>query len=464
MNAKKEDKPRRLVEHVKTDPFIDLAFVLHLMSDEDWRQVIKRQAEIYSTTGDIGENTTTYHTYKNKVKQFVIKTFQNIYTTIENYLSEEVISKKATRAWRALITLLASQQLMERAGIEVGELLPKGYGQLENLIPVIESIIKEKTSRKRVEGPEAVKKALRNFRADDTARADDIAPLLWWINLVMESEVFEGLFKYHFLVSKNSIKNFTKTAEEILSEVKGHRVDFSYMEYEVLKALLSRCTELRGQYINKLQNATLFVKYLRKGVKDPERWDWFLQNETLTYAITVYMTELQGFSELKEKELNLSTLISPRRGIHDGPASALSTLTLMSPIFMQYVLEARGEIIVTPADIVIAVLRIAKSRQEVEDFVVNVHDTAEEIIRFWDEHDLLRRLKLYTKDEVTPEALYSKKSFTYSLALIINAGVSGIYVSTEKKPVLQLPPRGIGFDSLYVRTQQLLSVTKKVWR
>jgi len=454
-------KHRRLVGHIVADPFVDLAFVQLLLSNEDWLQVVKRQAEVYTSTGDIGESTVTFRTYRAQSKQHVVKTLQRTYSTIDRYLTDELVNEKASRAWKALVTLLASLRLMERAGVGLGELLPEGYGRIEELRVVVDRVIEEKTSRERAEAAAVVMKVLRGLGDEQFLNT---VPKLWWLNFVMESEVFEAVFKYHLLASKKElVSSFVKSAEEALSEVKGHVSDISYMEYEVLKALLSRCVELRGQYINKLQNAIIFVKIGRRSVRNYEEWDWFLRDEVLTYFMSMYMAELQELLGLKEKELNISMLLSPRRE-RGGPASALSTLILMSPIFMQYALEARREAIVTPADIVVSLLRISKAREETGDFVVSVREIAEEIVSFWERRDFLRRLKLYSQNEVTPEALCRKSSFTTSLALIINAGVGGIYVTTERRLELRLPPRMVGFDSLYVRTQQLSSIVQRVWR
>ena len=462
MSSRGEVRRRRLVEYVVTDPFVDLAFVQQLIGNEDWLQVMRRQAEVYSSTGDIGESTVTFRMYRSQAKQYVIRTLQRAYHAIDRYLSDELVSEKASRAWRALVTLLASLQLMERAGAGLGELLPEGYGRLEELKVVIDRMIEEKTSRERAEAAAVVMKVLRELSNEQFLNT---VPKLWWLNLVMESEVFEAVFKYHLLASKKElVGGFVKSAEEALSEVRGHSPDLSYMEYEVLKALLSRCVELRGQYINKLQNAIIFVKIGRRSVKNYKEWDWFLRDEVLTYSMSMYMVELQRLLGLREKELNISTLLSPRRGPYGGPASALSTLILMSPIFTQYALEARREVVVTPADIVVSVLRISRARGETGDFVVSVREVAEEIVSFWERQDFLRRLKLYSQDEVTPEALCRKSSFTTSLALIVNAGIGGIHITTERRPELRLPPRMVGFDSLYVRAQQLSSIIQRVWR
>ncbi|MEM2002996.1 MAG: hypothetical protein QXT77_10155, partial [Candidatus Methanomethylicaceae archaeon] len=366
-------------------------------------------------------------------------------------------------AWKALITLLASQQLMKKTGVRLGELLPETYERPEDLMQVVEAIIKEKTKAKGIAGTLAIRNSLKNFGEDKLV---EIAPLLWWINLVMESEVFEGLFKYHLLVLRKlqTIKSVVKEIEATLSaEIREHREDADYLEHEILKALLSRCTELRGQYINKLQNATLFVKYLRRSVEDPDRWEWFLQNETLTYIMTVYITELQELSGLKQKNLNISSLITPRAEIYGGPPSALTSLILLSPIFMQYSIEARREVVVTPADILVALLRHAEASQ-VRDFSISVEELVKKIIEFWRERNFLRRAELYVGEgRISTETLCEKDSLTISLALLINTGVGGISISTERTPILKLPPRMTGFDSLFVRPQQLLSAILRVW-
>ncbi|MEM4676269.1 MAG: hypothetical protein QXM12_08280 [Nitrososphaerota archaeon] len=457
-------RSRRLVEHVRNDPFIDLAFVLPLIKNRDWLQVLRLQAEDFNITGDLGENTVTYRTYRSEVRSFIVSNFESVYEkSLESQLREELLKIKASRAWKALITLLASQQLMKKTGVGLGELLPETYERPEDLMQVVEAIIKEKTKAKGIAGTLAIRNSLKNFGEDKLV---EIAPLLWWINLVMESEVFEGLFKYHLLVLRKlqTIKSVVKEIEATLSaEIREHREDADYLEHEILKALLSRCTELRGQYINKLQNATLFVKYLRRSVEDPDRWEWFLQNETLTYIMTVYITELQELSGLKQKNLNISSLITPRAEIYGGPPSALTSLILLSPIFMQYSIEARREVAVTPADILVALLRHAEASQ-VRDFSISVEELVKKIIEFWRERDFLRRAELYVGEgRISTETLCENDSLTISLALLINTGVGGISISTERTPILKLPPRMTGFDSLFVRPQQLLSAILRVW-
>jgi len=459
-----EVKSRRGAEYIITDPFIDAAFVKYLISSQDRLEVLKRQARVYSETGDIGEGLTTFHIYKNEVKSYIINKFKSIYN--ERMLEKEISKigdEKAKRAWRVVITLLASQQLMSRAGAGAGEFLPKEYGRLENLASILDTLIEEKTRQRGVGAPNVVKNVIKKYGRE---LVPELAPLLWWINLVMESEVFEGILKYHFLVLKKSqALEFAKIAEVELSEIEGHKADLEYMEQEMLKGLLSRCAELRGQYINKLQTAILFIKLWRRRIKNPEGWEWFLKNEILTYALSVYLTELQSYLGFEKRKLNISTLLSPKSGIYAGPSSALSSLILLSPIFMQYVIEASNKVIITPADIIVAVLRIAKSSMKAEDYVIGVRNIVEEILKFWHESNILQRLKLYTQSEMDPKAIISEleNRFVTSLALIINTGIRGIIITTRERPEFHLPPRMDGFDSLYIRTEQLLPILNGVW-
>ena len=452
---------RRLVESIKNDPFIDAAFIGYLIGREEWLDVVQRQAQVYSEIGDIGEGTATFRMYKEEVKKYIVTKFGHVY---ERGLEDQIAKigeEKARRAWRATITLLLSKQLMDRAGVGLGKLLPAEYARLESVVPVINALVDEKTRKKGLSAPTAVRNVLKRLSDEQVA---SLAPILWWTNLVMESEVFEGLLKFHYIVASSpNIAEFVKSAEDYLAGVDGHIPDYDYMEYEVLKGLLSRCAELRGQYINKLQNAVIFAKLWRNSVKNPQAWSWFLKNEVLTYTLSVYLTEIQSLLGLEKRRLNISVLLAPKSGVYGGPASALSALILMSPIFMQYVIEARREVAVTPADIVTALLRIARAHDPAEDFSVEMREVAEEIVKLWDEKDISRRLKLYAKDDVSPDSIYGKEALTMSLSLLINAGVSGISIITNKKPELRLPPRMIGFDSLYVRSEQFLTVLRTIW-
>jgi hypothetical protein len=466
----------RLVELLKTDIFADVAFISYLIGSREWLEAAKRQAMIYNEIGDIGFRTDAFRSYRESVKQYVVGKLRPMFRRSPRYLEsfvEKYGDSKARRAWSTIVTLLASQQLLERAGAQPGELLPEEYAKLEYVAPLLNDLIEEKI-RSSAGAPAVARRVFERLGED---RATMLAPLLWWLNMVMESEALEGILKFHYIVSKKplirDLARFVEVVEGCLSEIEGHRADPAYMEYEMLKSLMSRCVELRGQYINKLQLALLFVKLWRRSVRRPEEWRWFLKDDVLTYALAIYLAELQTLLGLGGRtQLNILSLLAPevlgegegrsRRSIYGNPASALLALVLMSPIFMQYAIEARGEVAVTPADIVVALLRIMKYRSETESFLVHMRDVADEILKFWEEKDLARRLKLYVRDGISPDIIYSKRSLTISLSLVINASAGQLHIFTTKKPELLLPPRMIGFDSLYVASERFLSILRSI--
>jgi hypothetical protein len=465
----------RLVELLKTDIFADVAFISYLVGNREWLEVARRQAMIYNEIGDIGFRTDAFRSYRESVKQYVVEKLRPMFRRSPRYLESRVEKygdSKARRAWSTIVTLLASQQLLERAGAQPGELLPEEYAKLEYVAPLLNDLIEEKMKRS---APKAAKEVFERLGED---RALMLAPLLWWLNMVMESEALEGILKFHYIASKKppmgELARFIETAEGCLSEIEGHKADPAYMEYEVLKSLMSRCVELRGQYINKLQLALLFVKLWRRSVRRPEEWRWFLKDDVLTYTLAIYLAELQALLGLGGRiKLNILSLLAPealgegegvsRKSIYGGSASALLALILMSPIFMQYAIEARSEVAVTPADIIVALLKIMKHRGEAESFLVHMREVVDEILKFWEEKDLARRLKLYVRDEISPDALYSKRSLTVSLSLVINASAGQLHIFTTKKPELLLPPRMIGFDSLYVASGRFSSILRSIW-
>jgi hypothetical protein len=122
-----------------------------------------------------------------------------------------------------------------------------------------------------------------------------------------------------------------------------------------------------------------------------------------------------------------------------------------------------GEVAVTPADMIVALLRIIKRRGEEEGFLVHMHDVVDEILKFWEGQGLTRRLKLYIRDEISPDALYNKRSLTVSLSLVINASAGRLRIFTTKRPDLLLPPRMIGFDSIYVESGRFSSILRSIF-
>ncbi len=216
--------------------------------------------------------------------------------------------------------------------------------------------------------------------------------------------------------------------------------------------------------VEAVEGCLLFVKLWRRSVGRPEEWHTFLKDDVLTYALATYLAELQVLLELGGRmKLNVLSLLVPetlgesKRIIYGSSALALLMLIPMSPIFMQYAIEARNEAIVTPADIIVALLRIIKRRDEEKSFLVHMHDVVDEILKFWEGQDLARRLKLYVRDEISPDAIYGKRSLTVSLSLVINTRAGRLHIFTRWKPELLLPPRMIGFDSLGITSPEHFS-------
>ncbi len=471
----KSRRCRRLVEHIVTDPFIDLAFVQPLISTDEWHRVIERQAVVYTSTGDLGESTTTYSMYKLKGPKLVISEFKNVYSYIDREdkgLSKALAEDKMSRAWKALIALLALRHLIiERAGLEMKELLPEVYADLRALTSNINALIRAKTGKEGTRGsssPALVRRVLGGSRE----AVLETAPLVWWINLVMESEVFEAIFKFHYLVrlKRGEIERFIEEAERTLSEaVEGHEPDYEYARFEIFKALLSRCVELRGQYINKLQNAILFVKMFRVKVRDPQEWGWFIDGDVLTYTASVYIAEAQRLIGSKRVNFSIPLLIAPRSGAYAGVASALATLILLSPILMQYSIEAREAVAVTPADVLVALLRFVGKRGA-EDFSVDIDELAGEILEFWRETGIYERIKRYTEygkfeKPINPEEALRPPytSISSPLALLIHTRVEGVHTVASKRIAAKLPPTMEGYDTIYVRPRYLNTVVGKVW-
>ncbi|MGC8988241.1 hypothetical protein [Infirmifilum sp.] len=466
------------MEYIETDPFIDLAFVQPLISNDEWYRVIERQATIYTSTGDLGENTATYSMYKLETPRRVISEFKNVYKHIDRGsmgLSEALAEDKMNRAWRALIALLALRHLIvERAGLEMRELLPEVYTDLRALAGTINALIKAKTGKEGAQSsssPTLVKKVLGKSKEEVL----ETAPLVWWINLVMESKVFEAIFKFHYLVrtKKEILEKLVDETEQTLSEIEGHEPDHEYTKFEIFKALLSRCVELRGQYINKLQNAILFVKTFRVKVKNTQEWRWFIDGDVLTYVASVYISEAQKLVSSKRVNFGIPLLIAPRSGAYAGAASALAALILLSPVLMQYSIEARETVAVTPADVLVALLRLAKKRDkggDMEDFSVDIDELAGEILQFWKDTGIYERIKRYTeygefKGPISPEESLKSpyKSISTSLALLIHTKVEGVHVVASKRTAAKLPPTMEEYDTIYVRPRYLNAVVRRVW-
>ncbi|GBF09169.1 hypothetical protein apy_08940 [Aeropyrum pernix] len=468
---------RRIPEHVVTDPFIDVAFVYTLIKDSERLDVIKRQAQVYVDIGSKGVETATFKKYKDEATSFIIEAFGAVYKNVDKELERKfagyddktVAQVKAERAWTSLIALLASAMLMKRAGVGIGYFIPSQYADISRLKPILKVLIYEKARSRGRAASWVLEAALKDLGVDrKLEELAEIAPTLWWVNLIMESEIIEGLLKFHYLtyVFRDRINAFVAEVEDALSTIEEHQADYDYGELEVLKGLLSRCVELRGQYINKLQNALLFIKILRPSVlkiAKPEQWEWFIKDETLTYATMVYLAETQRLSGAGGISLSITRLLEPKKGVYAGVASALASLLALSPVFMQYNIEARGKAVITPADIVVAVLRLIGRHGRARDFTVSVEDAVEEIIQFWREADILRRVSIYAEEDATQDMQHILDSFNASMALLLSTGIDGVHPVTSKRALLKLPPRMIAYDSLFVRPNAFFEMVRKVW-
>lgn len=452
---------RRQVELIRNDPFIDVAFLLPLLNEEAWR-VIERQSLIFIRTGDIGEETVTFRNYRASVRGFVVSLFKGHYSKIDSYLTEEVVDWKARGAWRALLAWFAFGRMLQLAGSS-SEMIPSWRTLNPSLLSsFIENLIREISGNRRAHDV-----LYTAFQALEEGVRYDLMPFLWLVNQIMENKVFEGVYKYQYLFysMRNEIESFARNIEGSLAKVEGHEHDLDYMLYEVQKSLLSRSVELRGQYINKLQRAVLFVKLRpRTHPRDFQEWKWFVRDDVMTYAAATYMVALQDFAGRRAISLDLMKLIAPRKGIYAGAASALASLLFLSPILLQYAIEARNTFAVTPADIAVAVSRLIKKHGEGSGFTSNIEEVAKEILEFWDESDILRRIKASIGSvSISTELLYKSSSFTDSLALLIESGVDGIHIATTREPVLRLPPRGIGYDSIFIRPNRFMLIVKNIW-
>jgi hypothetical protein len=408
----------------EVDVVADLAFASYLVGNREWLEATGRQAWVYNEIGDIGFRTDAFRSYRESVGRYVVEKLRPVFKP--EYLKwfvEKYGDDKARRAWSAVVTLSAFHklELLKAAGARPGEFLPEEYAKFEYVVPLLDDLVEE---MKKARVPIAVRRVFERLGED---RALTLAPFLWWLNMVMESEALEDVLKFHY-------------------------------------------TGKPARPIEAVEGCLMFVKLWRRSVGRPEEWHAFLKDDVLTYALAMHLAELQVLLELGERmKLNILSLLAPqalgesRRSIYDRSISTLLALILMSPIFMQYAVEARSEVTVTPADIIVALLRIIKRRGEEGNLLVHMRDVVDEILKFWEGQDLTRRLKLYVRDEISPDALYSKRSLTVSLSLVINASAGQLHVFTTKKPELLLPPRMIGFDSLYVVSGRFSSILRRIF-
>jgi hypothetical protein len=391
---------------VKHDLFVDMSFVSCLMSEKEWLEVLKRQSKIFREIGDLGEHLSTYFVYRVRVKSYVVEKFREIYD--EKMFEEKITDEKIRRAWRSLLMFFMIQDFA-RYLKTWGDPLPFAMIKPEDVKPIFDELVEERVKRREKKADKIIRKV---FERNGFERSMRVASFLWWINIMMESDVFDRLISCH-------------------------------------KSLTS-CQSLK-----RLQSAMLLVRLWRRDVE--KKWEDFLNRDIMTYLLATYVSEIQRLIET-EKTINVLDFMLPRKGSEQGIwARNLSEIIFISPILTQYFLDTQRRVFVSPADIVITLARIAKSKGE-ESFIMSVHDVVDEIIKFWSERDILRRLKHYLERDITHETLIEEGSLVDSIAFINRADIAGIYTITYKKPEFRLPPRMSGFDSLYVRPVELQPV------
>jgi hypothetical protein len=385
---------------VKHDLFVDISFVSCLMSEREWLEVLRRQAKVFREIGDLGEYLSTYFVYKVRAKSYVVERFREIYD--EKMFEEKITNvedEKIRRAWRTLLMFFVIQNFVREVKTW-GDPLPFGAIEPEDVKPILDELVEERVKRREKRADKIIREV---FERNGFERSMRVAPFLWWINIMMESDVFDRLISCH-------------------------------------KSLTS-CQSLK-----RLQSAMLLVRLWKRDVE--KKWEDFLNRDVMTYLLATYVSEIQRLAET-EKTVSVLDFMLPRKWMDGWVAQELSKIIFISPMLTQYFLDVHRRIFVSPADIVIALARIAKSRGK-ESFIVGVHNLTDEIIKFWSERDILRRLKHYLERDITHETLIEEGSLVDSIAFINRAYIAGIYTITYKKPEFRLPPRMPGFDSLYV--------------
>jgi hypothetical protein len=387
---------------VKHDLFIDISFVSCLMSEKEWLEVLRRQAKVFREIGDLGESTWTYrYFYRGKAKSYVVERFREIYD--EKMFEEKITNvedEKIRRAWRTLLMFFVIQNFVREVKTW-GDPLPFGAIEPEDVKPILDELVEERVKRREKRADKIIREV---FERNGFERSMRVAPFLWWINIMMESDVFDRLISCH-------------------------------------KSLTS-CQSLK-----RLQSAMLLVRLWRRDVE--KKWEDFLNRDIMTYLLATYVSEIQRLAET-EKTVSVLDFMLPRKWMDGWVAQRLSKIIFISPMLTQYFLDVHRRIFVSPADIVIALARIAKSRGK-ESFIVGVHDLTDEIIKFWSERDILRRLKHYLERDITRETLIEEGSLVDSIAINIEAGMGRFMrIALDKLPDFRLPPRMLGFDSLYV--------------
>lgn len=462
----------RLLHYLNTNLMLDLEVINQICSDPRTLRVIYNQADAFIKRGDRGFDTLTFRDFEQRLRANIVEKFGKRYSSLDKEFKAE---EKAKRAWLAFLNWFVITRLIDAAE-EYGKafiprrlLRPEGLDapcrfisevleELEELIdrgPAEERQVFFRVLKGKIESE--LKAALE--KGSDTAL--DIMPFLWWVNIVMEAEVIDGILAYHYLYYKffNEIEGLTRKIVNSLSNnlYTTYKPDVGWARENLLRGLISATTGLEGDFIGRLHNVIALLKLLRVKPKFRERykWRWFLTGDPLTYTLSVYITfpqELVGISRIKllthilrlDEQFDKENHASSRNW-----APAASTLLLLSPIFIQYRIERNETYMVTPADVIISLL--VAERNWGRD--IHVKELAKAMLDFWEKRRVRKVLIPYIHMPETLEEIYTNEGFTASLALMRAARIGGVHVYRDKEGLFRVPFRRSSFDRLVIDSE-----------
>ena len=171
-----------------------------------------------------------------------------------------------------------------------------------------------------------------------------------------------------------------------------------------------------------------------------------VQPNIIVQVLQAYGRELEALVEDNVKFHSPRLMLTPKRNRYGASALDLAMLTLLSVISHQYRAVFTPKPPVTPADTLIAALRLTRKRK---DTAISVHDIAEEIASFWLESRLIHLFNYNYNYKVTPEEIRRSRSLAASLSLL-SRNLWGIAVTADRSPTLFLPPQGFGFNYVHI--------------
>ncbi|MEM0460310.1 MAG: hypothetical protein QXG48_03550 [Thermofilaceae archaeon] len=454
---------KRLVEHIETDSFVDLAFIMSLLKEPARLDVIEKQARMFVEAGDLGYDTLTFKRYSREAGAEVASMLGGIYGGTSRRTLERKAEDKTKRAWTAIVLFRALTRLLGSVYPEdvppEKRLIPRAVEDPEKLLKVASVIIESKVAKRGTAGTNAIKLSMERLENLGFDPVRDFGVFLWWINIVMEASVIDAVVNYQYVVYLDRKHKLVEKLMKNLATVTEGRLlkkPDDWLELEIRKGLLSWCASLRGQYINKLQNAVLFIKLWRKSMKPArlQSWSWFLHSDPLTYSLAVYLAEPQVLLDMK---MPIKVPLEKLMNTKDPRELSFLTLLMFSSVIHQHGVEV-GEPKVTPMDVVIALLRVSKKVQE--ERAVKLTELAEELKKFYEDSGLADNLRAYLEHVDLDELVWSE-SFNRATASLIGIGLPGVGVILTKKGIFQLPPRGIPYDAVYLKPLELSGFVRR---